>query len=107
MKTEYDGRYKAAFKNATNLVAAGKTLTSGGISSHRSAEPIEDVCKRLNQEFGLDGKRRLTRSTVYRGVKDGFAGKSPQKRGPAPKIPNELLEVIALHAEVCQWVKVN
>jgi hypothetical protein len=101
VKTEYDGRYKAAFKNATNFVAARNTLTGGGISSHRSVEPIEDVCKRLNQKFGLDGKK-LNRSTVYRGVKDGFAGKSPQKRGPAPKIPNELLEVIALHAEVCQ-----
>jgi hypothetical protein len=29
-------------------------------------------------------------------------GKSPKTRGPIPRIPNELLEVVATHKEVSQ-----
>ena len=53
-KVEYDSRYKEAFKNATNLIAA------------KTPEPVEAMCQRLNKAFDLDGKRRLSRSTVYR-----------------------------------------
>ena len=53
LKMDYEGRYKAAFKDATNLIAAGKT-----------SEPVKSMCLRLNKEFNLDGKRHLTRSTV-------------------------------------------
>lgn len=60
------------------------------------------MCLRLNKEYNLDGKRQLTRSTVYQAAKDGLAGTSPKKKGPAPKIPVKFLKVVATHAEVCQ-----
>ena len=59
LKMDYEGRYKAAFKDATNLIAAGKT-----------GEPVKSMCLRLNKKFNLDGKRQLTRSTVYQAAKD-------------------------------------
>jgi hypothetical protein len=90
-KADYDRRYKAAFKDATNLVAAGKA----------SAESVQSTCSRLNNAYGLNGKK-LTRSTVYQATKDGLAGTSPKKKGPRSKIPDKLLEVVATHAEVCQ-----
>ncbi len=89
---EYEGRFKAAFKDSTNLLlAAGKT-----------GEPVQSMCLRLNKEFNLDGKRQLTRSTVYQAAKDGLAGTSPKKKGPEPKIPSKFLKVVETHAEVCQ-----
>ena len=91
LKVEYEDRFKAAFKDATNLVASGNTR-----------EPAQSICSRLNKEFNLDGKRKLKRSTVYQAAKDGLAGTSPKKKGPPPKIPLKLLEVLATHAEVCQ-----
>ena len=91
LKMDYEGRYKAAFKDATNLIAAGKT-----------SEPVKSMCLRLNKEFNLDGKRQLTRSTVYQAAKDGLAGTSPKKKGPASRIPEKFLKVVATHAEVCQ-----
>lgn len=42
-KADYDRRYKAAFKDATNLVAAGKA----------SAESVQSTCLRLNNAYGL------------------------------------------------------
>ena len=98
VKTEYDMRYKAAFKEITNLVAAA---VAGTIPS----EPVKCICDRLNEKFGLvsgPGKKQLTRSTIYQAAKDGLAGQSPKKRGPAPIIPDTLLKVLATHAEVCQ-----
>jgi hypothetical protein len=91
LKVEYEGRFKAAFKDATNLLAAGKT-----------GEPVQSMCLRLNKEFNLDGKHQLKRSTVYQAAKDGLAGTSPKKKGPEPKIPSKFLKVVATHAEVCQ-----
>ncbi len=44
----------------------------------------------------------MTQSTVYQATKDGLAGTSPKKKGPAPKIPSKFLKVVATHAEVCQ-----
>ena len=90
IKKEYDSRYKAAFKEATVLVAQPNNM-----------EPVKQICDRLNVKFKLD-KKRLSRSTVYRAAKDGLTGVSPKKRGPAPKIPEELLAIVATHAEVCQ-----
>ena len=42
------------------------------------------------------------KSTGYRAIASGNAGKSPKKKGPNARIPNELVEVCAVHAEVCQ-----
>ena len=90
-KVEYDNRYKAAFEEATNLIAEKTT-----------EEPVGAMCQRLNKAFGLDGKKRLVRSTVFTAYKDGIAGTSPKKKGSAPKIQHEFLETVATHAEVCQ-----
>jgi hypothetical protein len=91
LRMDYGERFKAAWKDSTNLVAAGNT-----------DEPAEVICSRLNKEYNLDGKRQLCRSTVYQAVRDGLAGTSPKKKGPQPKIPVKLLEVVAAHVEVCQ-----
>ncbi|KAI2498862.1 hypothetical protein MHU86_5351 [Fragilaria crotonensis] len=87
---DYDIRYEAAFKEATNLVTAG------------TGKPVHAICKRLNQLFNLDGTERLARSTVYNATKSGLIGVSPMKKGPEPKIPDKFLEVVATHAQVCQ-----
>jgi hypothetical protein len=89
-RLDYDARYKAAFKDATNLVAA----TTG--------EPVQAICNRLNRAFNLDGKKRLARSTIYQATKNGLAGVSPMKKGPQPKIQINFLEMVATHAEICQ-----
>lgn len=91
-KTDYDGRYKAAFKDATNLVSA-----------NARTEPVHSILHRLNAQFKLDGRgKKLTRSTVYEATKNGLAGQSPKKRGPAPKVPSDFVALVATHAEVCQ-----
>ncbi len=95
LKLDYDGRYKEAFNDATNLVAAD-TRSEGN-----KREPVQSICDRLNTEFNLDGKK-LARSTVYQAVKDGLARTSLEKMGPEPKIPVQFLKVVATHAEVCQ-----
>jgi hypothetical protein len=45
-KDEYDARYKAAFKDATNLAAVN---AAGG-------EKVNSNCRRLNQDFQLHEK---------------------------------------------------
>jgi hypothetical protein len=95
LKLDYDGRYKEAFKDATNLVTAA-TRSEGN-----KREPVQSICDRLNTEFNLDGKK-LAQRTAYQAAKDGLAGTSPKKMGPEPKIPVQFLKVVATHAEVCQ-----
>ena len=106
VKTEYDERYKAAFKVATITHA-------DSVAKRIPHESVKSICKRFNSEYGLfafdDGdkenhRRELARSTVYQAVSDGLAGKTPKKKGPAPKIPDSLLQAVAAHAEVCHQV---
>ena len=87
-KNEYDLRLKAAFKEATNLAADG------------DPQPVETMLVGINAKYNLDGKKKVPRSSVYRAVKNGVAGKSPPKRGPAPKVPLLLLKAVAAHVEV-------
>jgi hypothetical protein len=91
---DYDGRFKAAFKDATNLVAQN--------IGTKGSEPVQSICTRLNLGYNLVGPKCLKRSTVYQAAQNGLAGTSPKKRGPAPKIPMILLEVAATHSQVCQ-----
>ena len=94
---DYDGRFKAALKDATNLVVA-----NSGING---TEPVQSICTRLNLDYALVSPKRMKRSNEYQGAaQDGLAGTttSPKKRGPAPKIPMVLLELTATHAQVCQ-----
>jgi hypothetical protein len=89
-KVEYHDRYKAAYKDATNTMVA------------KTGELVGAMCERLYKAYNLDGKKRLAQSTVYQANKDGLTGTSPRKKGPPPKIPHKLLQMVALHAEVCQ-----
>jgi hypothetical protein len=89
-KNEYDLRLKAAFKEATNLAADG------------DPQPVETMLVGINAKYKLDGSRKVSRSTVYRAVKNGLEGKSPPKRGPAPKIPLLLLKAVTAQVEVNQ-----
>ncbi len=98
-KTKYDTRYTAAFKEATSIVATRRTGTSMLAGKQ---EPVSSVCKQLNEACNLDGRKKLKRSTVYEGAKDGSTGKSPKKKGPAPKIPGAFVSLVATRAEVCQ-----
>jgi hypothetical protein len=74
LKVEYERRFKAAFKEATNLLAAGKT-----------GEPVQSMCLRLNKEFNLDGKRQLTRSTLIKPQRMVLQGPVPRKRDRSPR----------------------
>ena len=66
-KTDNDGRYKAAFKEATSIVA-----------SPDSNETARSVCERLNLQYALYGSKRLARSTIYNSIKEGrILGQSP------------------------------
>jgi hypothetical protein len=96
--TEYYSRFKAAFKEGTLAVATKK-------GAGKSGESIPWLVTRLNRKYNLSyqkGKRRLSRSTLHRAVKNGRIGVSPCKRGPEPKIPDLLLDITALHSEVSQ-----
>ena len=46
LQTDYDGRYKAAFKDAINLVGANARV-----------EPVQSICQRLNAKFKLGGTK--------------------------------------------------
>ena len=90
-KLDYEGRYKIAFKIATNLVTSS------------TGEPVTKICNRFNVEYSLDGSKRLARSTVYQATEDGRAGCSPTgKKGLEFKIPIKLMEMVTMHAAVCQ-----
>lgn len=90
-------RYSKAFKEATVLIS----MESGVKRANKMT--TAQVIRRLNEEHSLNGTTKtLKRSTVYKALSSGNVGKSPMKKGPPPKIPRELLEVVATHAEVCQ-----
>ena len=90
---EFYKRYSAAFKEATRLISSG---------CHDGT--AEELINKLNLKYDLiaNGKRKLAKSTVYRAIAKGIAGKSPMKKGPPPTVPSFLVETAAVHAEVCQ-----
>jgi hypothetical protein len=67
-----------------------------------TSDPVQKICNRLNQDFKLDGRKRLARSTVYQAAKVGLAGMSPKTRGLASKIPKKFMKQVAMHSEVSQ-----
>jgi hypothetical protein len=95
-REDYNCRFKEAFKEATRVVQEKKE------GKKPSRETAQQVVTRLNAEYNLNGKRKLSKSTVYREVKKGNIGRSPPKKGPPTKIPDVLLDVVATHSEVCQ-----
>ena len=93
-REELNHRYKAAFKQATALMA-----------DPFHDDPVCAIIKRMNAKHSLKGtKKILTRSTLYRAVSTGSprGERSPAKKGPPPKIPDILLEIVAAHAQVSQ-----
>jgi hypothetical protein len=55
---------------------------------------------RLNKKYGLANKKqKLAKCTLHKAIAAEIVGKSPKKRGPVPRIPNELLEVVAPHTK--------
>ena len=91
--SEFYKRYSAAFKEATRLISSG---------CHDGT--AEELIHSLNLKYDLiaNGKRKLAKSTIYRAIAKGIAGKSPLKMGPPPIVPPFLVETAAVHAEVCQ-----
>ncbi len=77
---DYSRRFKKAFKEATRVVQGRKV---GGPSN----ETVQQVINRLNAEYNLNGKRKLSRTTVYREINKGNVGMSPPKKGPRTKSP--------------------
>ena len=75
-KTEYDTRYKTAFKDATNIVATARVATS----PTGDEEFVLSMLHRLNCVHNLDGKKKLAKTTVYGAVDKGMAGMSPKKK---------------------------
>jgi hypothetical protein len=91
-REELSNRYKAAFKQATALMA-----------DPFHDETVNLIFERLNVKHCLIGTQKiLCRSTLHRAVSMGSHGKkSPAKKGPPPKIPDVLLEIVAAqHAQV-------
>ena len=96
-RDEYDKRYSAAFKRGTELL-----FESMGTVKISGYEPADQIVARLNSEFNLNGKKWLSKSTLYRSIGKGMFGASPCKKGPRIKIPNVLLKAVALHTQVSQ-----
>ena len=70
------------------------------MANHLTADEIIHC---LHQEHCLYGtKKQLARSTVYRAIAKGNVGLSPLTRGPKQKIPDALVEIVAVNTEVCQ-----
>jgi hypothetical protein len=89
-KDDYNSRLKAAFKEATILLVDGDPQT------------VDKLVAGVNAKYKLVGNRKVAKSTVYCAVKNGLAGKTPPKKGPAPKVPEVLLKAVAAHVEVNQ-----
>ncbi len=96
----YNQLFKIAFKQGTNLHSA-KRITSKDTAT--SSFSVDKIVADLNQKYNLiEGNKKLSKTMLYRAVRHGKVGKSPMKRGPAPKVPDILLDVISLHARVSQ-----
>lgn len=76
---EYWRRYADAFAEATLLIFEKRA----GISKETS----QQVIARLNQEYDLTGDKKLSRTTLFRAIKNGHIGVRPCKPGPALIVP--------------------
>jgi hypothetical protein len=91
--------FKNAFKEGTNLLL--KRITNKDTAT--SSFSVDKIVADLNQKYNhVEGNKTLSKTTLYKAVRNGKVGESPMKRGPAPKISDILLDVTSLHAEVSQ-----
>jgi len=95
---DYNHRFKLAFKAGTDLVHQ-RLYGNNPPSEFRS---VNAIISHLNREFKLNGRKKLSKSTLYRAVHCGHVGASPLKRGPTPRIPDILMDVVVTHTEVSQ-----
>jgi hypothetical protein len=89
--------HKDAVKTATSEYSL-LMKTSGGNSGNGGAQGIVD---RINAQLP-PGAKQLTARYVKDQVKADRIGVSPLKKGPAPKIPAELIKATATYAQVRQ-----
>ena len=100
-REEYNCRYKLAFKAGTDILHRRYEKENDIISELFGS--VQSLVLHLNDKYDLNGKRKLSVSTLYRSIRQGKVGQSsPSKRGPPPKIPDILLDVVASHSEVSQ-----
>jgi hypothetical protein len=62
-------------------------LVAGAVANPNPAEPVKDICDRLNANTGLASvlvRKCLPGASQYQAAQDGMAGKIPKKRGPSP-----------------------
>ena len=92
---EYSARFKAAFKEATEAIAAKE--------NSRCTESIPSLVAKLSSTYNLNGKRKLTRSILCRAVQHGNIGLRPCKKEPSTEIPDLLLDITSTHSKVSQF----
>jgi hypothetical protein len=99
-----DGRFNAAFKQATVTIHGMQQET---IKETRTQQQVIDD---LNLEFGLDGegkensreKKMLVLRTVRRAISNGHVGLSPLAKGKSAEISREWVELVATHINMRQ-----
>ena len=62
---------------------------------------LESIVEEKNKKYGLY-VRELNKSTVQQYVAKGIVNMSPPRRGPTPKAPELLVNVLGLHASMMQ-----
>ena len=97
-RNDYNRRFKLAFKTGTDLVH--QRLYGDNRPSKFCS--VDAIVLDLNEQFQLNGWKKLSKITLYRAVRRGHAGASPLKRGPAPRIPDLLMDIVVTHTEVSQ-----
>jgi hypothetical protein len=97
-RNDYNRHFKLAFKAGTDLVHQRL------YGDNRPSEfcSVDAIVLDLNKQFQLNGWKKLSKITLYRAVRRGHAGASPLKRGPAPRIPDLLMDIVVTHTEVSQ-----
>ena len=89
-KSEADTQYSAALKEATLLYGSStNSLGSRKLADH------------MNTKHGLVD-RKLNYKTIQNYKKNGMVGKSPEKRGPAARLPLPFLELLESHITMTQ-----
>ena len=101
LREDYSRRFKQAFREGTRDLARIYDPESN-TPPYAFDESAHVIVDRLNETFCLDGKRKLSRSTLYRAIEEGRVGQSPLRKGPRTKIPDVLLNITVTHAEVSQ-----
>jgi hypothetical protein len=97
-REDLNRRYSSAFKEATETMFNNRSTNNP--RAYKSADILIDE---LNVKYNLvNAKKKLKKSTIYRGIGKGLVGESPFKKGPQVRIPEVLLHAVSLHSKVSQ-----